>query len=61
MASPKIPWDRLWPRLWKMLPEPETEGRLTVALNDYINHKTGKKIFACARLFDHAAQQNQSK
>ncbi len=32
MASPKIPWDRLWTRLWKMIPEPETGGRLIVAL-----------------------------
>ena len=60
MASPKIPWDRLWPRLWKMIPEPETNGRLIVALDDYINPKTGKKIFACAKVFDHAAKQNQS-
>jgi len=61
MASPKIPWDRLWPRLWKMIPEPETEGRLIVALDDYINPKIGEKIFACAKVFDHAAKQNQSK
>ncbi len=61
MASPKIPWDRLWPRLWRMIPEPETNGRLIVALDDYINPKTGKKIFACAKVFDHAAKQNQSQ
>jgi hypothetical protein len=61
MASPKIPWDRLWRRLWKLIPEPETNGRLIVALDDYINPKTGKKIFACAKVFDHAAKQNQSK
>lgn len=61
MASPKIPWDRLWPRLWKMIPEPETNGRLIVALDDYINPKTGKKIFGCAKVFDHAAKQNQSQ
>jgi hypothetical protein len=61
MASPKLPWDRLWPRLWKMIPEPETGGRLIVALDDYINPKTGKKIFACAKVFDHAAKQNQSR
>jgi hypothetical protein len=60
MASPKIPWDRLWSRLWKMIPEPETKGRLIVALDDYINPKTGKKIFGCAKVFDHAAKQNQS-
>jgi len=61
MASPKIPWDRLWPRTWKMIPEPETNGRLLVALDDFINPKTGKKIFGCANVFDHAAKQNQSK
>lgn len=61
MASPKIPWDRLWARLWQMIPEPETKGRLIVALDDYINPKTGKKIFGCAKVFDHAAKQNQSQ
>jgi len=61
MGSPKIPWDRLWPRLWKMIPEPETNGRLIVALDDYINPKTGTKIFGCAKVFDHAAKQNQSQ
>lgn len=61
IASPKIPWDRLWPRLWKMIPQPETNGRLIVALDDYLNPKTGKKIFGCAKMFDHAAKQNQSR
>ena len=61
MASPKIPWGRLWARLWQMIPEPETNGRLIVALDDYINPKTGKKIFGCAKVFDHAAKQNQSQ
>ncbi|HHD56776.1 MAG TPA: transposase [Desulfobulbaceae bacterium] len=61
MASPKIPWDRLWIRLWKLIPEPETNGRLLVALDDFINPKTGKYIFGCANIFDHAAKQNQSK
>jgi hypothetical protein len=61
MASTKIPWDKLWPRAWRLIPEPETNGRLLVALDDFINPKTGKKIFACAKVFDHAAKQNQSK
>ncbi len=30
MGSPKIPWDRLW----KLIPKPETGGRLIVALDD---------------------------
>ncbi len=61
MGSPKIPWDRLWPRLWSMIPKPETNGRLILGLDDYINPKAGKKIFGCARIFDHAAKQNQSQ
>lgn len=61
MASPKIPWNRLWVRLWKLIPEPETNGRLLVALDDFINPKTGREIFGCANVFDHAAKQNQSK
>lgn len=61
MASPKIPWNRLWQTLWKMIPEPMTDGRLLLALDDYINPKTGRKIYACDKLFDHAAKQNQTK
>lgn len=61
MASSKIPWCRLWRNLWKMIPEPLTDGKLIVALDDYINPKTGKKIFGCSHVFDHAAKQNQSK
>ena len=61
MASPKITWQRLWKCLWKLIPEPLTNGRLILVLDDYINPKTGKKIFGCAEVFDHAAKQNQSK
>jgi len=61
MASTKLPWSRLWSRVWKMIPEAESNGRLLVALDDFINPKTGKKIFGCANVFDHAAKQNQSK
>ncbi len=61
MASPKLPWKRLWNRLWKLIPEPATNGRLLIALDDFINPKTGKNIFACANFFDHAAKLNQSK
>lgn len=61
MASPKIPWKGLWSRVWHMIPDPETNGRLLIALDDFINPKTGKKIFGCARVFDHAAKVNQSK
>lgn len=61
MASPKIPWQRLWQCLWKMISEPLTNVRLLLALDDYINPKTGKKIFGYAKVFDHAAKQNHSK
>ncbi len=61
MASPKIPWSKLWITVWEMIPEPTTNGRLLIALDDYINPKTGKKIFGCEKVFDHAAKQNQSK
>jgi len=44
-----------------MIPDPGTNGRLLIALDDFINPKTGKKIFGCARFFDHAAKVNQSK
>lgn len=61
MASPKIPWKGLWQTLWKMIPDPQTDGRVLLALDDCINPKTGKKIFGCDKVFDHAAKQNQSK
>ena len=61
MASPKIPWQRLWQCLWEMIPAPLTDDRLLLALDDYINPKTGKKIFGCGKVFDHAAKQNQSR
>ncbi|MFO7713113.1 MAG: hypothetical protein R6V78_01695, partial [Desulfosarcina sp.] len=54
----KIPWSQLWQSLWKMIPDPLTDGRLLLALDDYINPKTGKKIFGCNKVFDHAAKQN---
>lgn len=60
MASPKLPWQQLWTTLWSLIPEPTVNGRLLLALDDYINPKTGKKIFGCAPFFDHAAKINQS-
>ena len=61
MASNKLPWAKLWPGLWSMIPTPLTDGRLLCALDDFINPKTGRKIFGCAHIFDHAAKANQSK
>ena len=61
MASSTIPWQRLWQTLWGSIPEPETDGRLILALDDSINPKSGKNIFACDTMFDHAAKANQSE
>jgi hypothetical protein len=61
MVSPKISWKQLWQTLWKMIPDPLTNERLLLGLDDYINPKTGKKIFGCGKVFDHAAKLNQSK
>jgi hypothetical protein len=44
-----------------MIPDPLTGDRLLLALDDCINPKTGKKIYGCDKVFDHAAKQNQSK
>ena len=60
MASSKLPWSHLWKTLWSLIPSPTTKGRLLLALDDYINPKTGKKVFGCASFFDHAAKTNQS-
>jgi DDE superfamily endonuclease len=61
MASAKLPWERLWHLLWRRIPNPLSEGRLLLALDDSINPKTGKKIFACQRTFDHAGKTNQTR
>ena len=61
MASTKLPWERLWNLLWRCIPSPLTDGRLLVTVDDSINPKTGKKIFACQRTFDHAAKINQTR
>ena len=61
MASSKLPWGKLWRTLWSMIPDPLSDGRLLVALDDFINPKTGRKIFGCSHIFDHAAKANQSK
>jgi len=60
MASPKLPWDRLWLAIWKLIPTPETDGRILLAADDSINPKTGKKIYGCHHFFDHSAKTNQN-
>ena len=61
MASPKLPWDRLWQVLWGLIPDPSVDGRLLVALDDSINNKTGRKIFGCGFFHDHTAKLNQPR
>ena len=61
MASVKLPWDAVWEALWRAIPSPLVAGRLLLGLDDSINPKTGKKIFACQRTFDHAAKSNQTR
>jgi hypothetical protein len=60
MASVKLRWDAVWEVLWRAIPAPLTGGRLVLALDDSINPKTGRKVFACQHTFDHAAKTNQS-
>lgn len=61
MGSPKLPWRGVWRYLYQRIPEPLTDGRLLVALDDSINPKTGKWIYACQHFFNHAAKDNQSR
>ena len=60
MASTTLPWNRLWRSMWNLIPNPLTEDRLLVVLDDFINPKTGRKIFACGHFHDHAAKDSQS-
>lgn len=60
MASPTLPWQRLWRVLWGLIPNPATEGRLLLALDDSINPKTGRKIFGCGHFHNHATKGNQT-
>jgi hypothetical protein len=60
MASSRLPWQGLWQTVWQLIPTPETDGRLLLALDDFITPKVGKSIFGCETIFDHAAKANQS-
>lgn len=60
MASPTLPWKKLWHAMWGMIPSPAVEERIVLALDDSMNPKSGKKIFGCAHFHDHAAKVNQS-
>jgi len=59
MASPTLPWERLWTVLWRLIPDPSVDGRLLVALDDSLNNKTGRTIFGCGFFHDHTAKLNQ--
>ena len=61
MASPTLPWARLWRVVWRSIPVPLTDDRVLVALDDFINPKVGRKIFGCETIFDHAAKANQAQ
>jgi len=61
MASRTLPWHRLGQVLWELIPAPLSDGRRVVALDDFIHPRTGRSIFGCERVFDHAAQANQSQ
>jgi hypothetical protein len=61
MACMKLRWKEVWEVLWRAIPDPLTDGRLMIGLDDSVNAKTGRKVFACQRTFDHAAKTNQSQ
>ena len=60
MASSTLPWATLWQTMWDLISDPATEGRILVALDDSINPKSGRKIFACGHFHDHARKGNQT-
>ena len=61
MASPCLPWTHLWQSIWRLIPDPLTEGRLLVALDDSVNNKCGRSIFGCGFFHDHTAKVNQPR
>lgn len=60
MGSPTLPWKALWRTMWKQIPNPATDGRIMVALDDSINPKSGKKIFGCGHFHNHATKGSQN-
>ncbi len=59
MASPCLPWGGLWQIIWLLIPDPLTDGRLLIALDDSVNNKCGRTIFGCGFFHDHTAKWNQ--
>jgi hypothetical protein len=43
---------RFWEMLWRAIPSPVSDGQLLLAVDDSINAKTGRKVFACQRSFE---------
>ena len=60
MATSTLPWKALWKTLWGLILSPATCGRIMVAVDDSINTKTGRRIFACDHFHDHASKGNQT-
>lgn len=60
MGSPTLPWNALWRTMWKQIPNPSTDGRIMVALDDSTNPKSGKKIFGCGHFHNHATKGSQN-
>ena len=60
MASPTLPWRSLWQTMWGLIPEPDTDGKIIVAVDDSINPKSGQNIFACGNFHNHATKCNQT-
>ncbi|WP_295455050.1 transposase [uncultured Thiodictyon sp.] len=51
----------VWEVLWRAIPDPLTDGRLLLAVDDSVNPKARRKVFACQDTFDHAAKTNQRR
>jgi len=60
MASSTLPWIGLWRIMWSLIPDPATDGRIMVAIDDSINQKSGRRIFGCGHFHDHAAKGKQA-
>lgn len=61
MASPTLPWQKLWRTMWSMIPDPVTDERIIVAADDSINKKSGKNIFACGNFHDHTSKGKENR
>ena len=62
LQSSKIPLDRMWKVIYKLLGEEMLEnGKIIIALDDTTYGKSGKKISGANTHYDHAAKQNCSK